>query len=73
MTKGLGASAHLSRAGCINGTGILTQGSVVHTQARPWQDGVRELKVQDKKGSKYLRTKQSATVLSCLTVSTEVP
>lgn len=44
MTKGLGASAHLSRAGCINGTGILTQGSVVHTQARPWQDGVRELK-----------------------------
>lgn len=29
--------------------------------------------LQDKKGSKYLRTKQSATVLSCLTVSTEVP
>jgi len=44
MTKGLGASAHLSRAGSINGTGILTQGSVVHTQAHPWQDGVRELK-----------------------------
>ena len=34
MTKGLGASAHLSRAGSINGTGILTQGITANQNSK---------------------------------------